>query len=164
LTLQSLSKSFTLASVLLAAIATIRWHQRAFAVAVRDTSAAVSRAPERLGPKDTASIDEAANSIVDNDPFRLTNSPPLVRFDLAADGATPTVAALRPPRPVLTLKAIVGGPPWQAVIDGIPGEPAGTVAEQGRRFDKLLVRAVTRDSVVVQGPDTSWVLNFRKGS
>ena len=34
----------------------------------------------------------------------------------------------------------------------------------GRRhlFDKLVARAVTRDSVVIQGPDTTWVLGFRR--
>jgi hypothetical protein len=65
---------------------------------------------------------------------------------------------------VLVLKAIVGGPPWQALIDGIPGQPIGAIAEQGKRFNGFLVKLVTADSVVVQGPDTSWVLSFRKRS
>jgi hypothetical protein len=59
------------------------------------------------------------------------------------------------------LKAIIGGPPWQAVIDGIPGQPPGTIAGTGARFDKLVVRSVTRDTVVVQGPDTTWSLGFK---
>ncbi|MDB4878329.1 MAG: hypothetical protein JWM41_4775 [Gemmatimonadetes bacterium] len=63
-------------------------------------------------------------------------------------------------RPVMTLKAIVGGPPWQAVVDGIPGQPPGVLVRQGTTLDKLAIRSVTRDSVVIQGPDTTWVLGF----
>jgi hypothetical protein len=63
-------------------------------------------------------------------------------------------------RPTFALKAIVGGPPWSAVIDGIPGQAAGTVIRQGAQFEKLVVRSVTRDSVIIQGPDTTWVLRF----
>ncbi|MEO7086498.1 MAG: hypothetical protein ABI442_18860 [Gemmatimonadaceae bacterium] len=102
---------------------------------------------------------------VENDPFRLSNSAPTVRFSLA-DGTTIVGAApIAPPlRPAFVLKAIVGGPPWQAVIDGIPGQPPGTLAEPGKRFDKFVIRDVTRDSVIVQGPDTSWILSFRRRS
>ncbi|MDB4878547.1 MAG: hypothetical protein JWM41_4993 [Gemmatimonadetes bacterium] len=62
----------------------------------------------------------------------------------------------------MTLKAIVGGPPWEAIVDGIPGQPPGTVVRSGSTLDKLAVRSVTRDSVVIQGPDTTWVLSFRR--
>jgi hypothetical protein len=62
----------------------------------------------------------------------------------------------------MTLKAIVGGPPWQAVVDGIPGQAQGTIVRAGAAFDKLVARAVTRDSVIIQGPDTAWVLTFRR--
>ena len=58
----------------------------------------------------------------------------------------------------------MGGPPWQAVIDGIPGLPAGTVVRSGNVFDKLTIRSVTRDSVFVQTPDTAWFLTLVKGS
>jgi len=104
--------------------------------------------------------------MVTNDPFRLSNRAATVRYDPASDGAGSGVGSVATPmlRPVLVLKAIVGGPPWQAVIDGLPGQPAGTMAQQGSTFDKLVVRAVTRDSVIVQGPDTSWVLGFTKRS
>jgi hypothetical protein len=106
--------------------------------------------------------------VVSNDPFRLGNHASAVRYDPSSDrdaagvgGAGLTMPA---PHPVLVLKAIAGGPPWQAVIDGIPGQPPGIVAQPGMRFDKLVVRAVTRDSVVIQGSDTIWVLSFRKRS
>jgi hypothetical protein len=107
------------------------------------------------------SLADAEDAIVMNDPFRLSNSPPSVRFDPGFEVSSGAVVALPQPRPTLVLKAIVGGPPWQAVIDGIPGQPAGTVAQSGSKFDRFVVRVVTRDSVVVQGTDTSWVLSFR---
>jgi hypothetical protein len=108
------------------------------------------------------SLADAEDAIVTNDPFRLSNSPAAVRYDPASDGQIIGILAGPPqPRPTLVLKAIVGGPPWQAVIDGIPGQPPGTVARAGSRFDRFTVRVVTRDSVIVQGVDTSWVLSFR---
>jgi hypothetical protein len=67
-------------------------------------------------------------------------------------------------RPVFALKAIVGGPPWQAIVDGIPGQPSGTIVSNGMTIGKLTIRGVTRDSVVIQGPDTTWVLTFRRSS
>jgi hypothetical protein len=113
------------------------------------------------------SDEELANAeatIVDNDPFRLSNSPSAVRF--APDEVSAPAGAAPPPpiRPVLILKAIVGGPPWQAIVDGLPGRTAGTLVRAGDAFDKLTTRAVTRDSVIIQGPDTMWVLSFRKKS
>jgi hypothetical protein len=106
---------------------------------------------------------DAEDATVRNDPFRLSNHPATVPYDPASNGSVSVAAAGRAgPRPALTLKAIVGGPPWLAVIDGIPGQAPGVAAQQGARFDKLVIRAVTRDSVVVEGPDTSWVLSFRK--
>src|SRR6478735_2964269 len=86
--------------------------------------------------------------------------PASVRFDPAVrdESVSPAVPLIRP---TLVLKAIIGGPPWQAVIDGIPGQPPGTIAGPGARFDRLVVRSVTRDTVVVQGPDTTWSLAFK---
>jgi hypothetical protein len=119
----------------------------------------VAHSGARPEPTDSA-LGDAEDATVSNDPFRLSNEPSAVRYDPATDGsaATPAAPAVRPS---LTLKAIIGGPPWQAVIDGIPGQPPGTVAGPGARFDKLVIKNVFRDSVVVQVPDTSWVLAFR---
>jgi hypothetical protein len=105
-------------------------------------------------------LDDATDATITNDPFRLANEPSSVRYEPAAQGGAP-MSATPVVRPTLVLKAIIGGPPWQAVIDGIPGQPAGAVASSGTRFDKLVVRSVSRDSVVVQGPDTAWTLSFK---
>jgi hypothetical protein len=103
---------------------------------------------------------EVEERIVSNDPFRLSNSPSSIRYSPSSDNVG--FSASGPLRPNLTLKAIVGGPPWQAIVDGIPGQQQGTLVRAGSAFDKLIARAVTRDSVVIQGPDTTWVLSFRR--
>jgi hypothetical protein len=112
------------------------------------------------------SVDEmlatAEDLTVTNDPFRLANTPAAVRFDPNDEmGAVGPIVTLAPRiRPNMTLKAVIGGPPWQAIVDGIPGQAQGTLVRPGSVFDKLVARAVTRDSVVIQGPDTTWVLAF----
>jgi hypothetical protein len=120
---------------------------------------ALAHATMRPRPSDSVLAD-AEDATVSNDPFRLANAPASVRFDPAveAESASPPVPVARP---TLVLKAIIGGPPWQAVIDGIPGQPSGTIAGPGAHFDKLVIRSVTRDTVVVQGPDTTWSLAFK---
>ena len=107
------------------------------------------------------SVAIAEESIVSNDPFRIANSPTAARYDPTSESVRPNDAApLILVRPSFVLRAIVGGPPWQAVIDGIPGQPSGTVVRAGMIFDKLTVSAITRDNVVIKGPDTTWALSF----
>ena len=119
--------------------------------------------PIRLPPDSLIndSLAIAEESIASNDPFRVANSPPAVRYDPTSEAARPNDAApLILVRPSFALRAIVGGPPWQAVIDGIPGQPSGTIVRAGMIFDKLTVSAITRDSVIIKGPDTTWALSF----
>ncbi len=140
------------------AVAALRW-RAASPPQLPRRRIALAHAATRPRPSDSVLAD-AEDATVSNDPFRLANVPASVRFDPAVEGesASPVVPVARP---TLVLKAIIGGPPWQAVIDGIPGQPPGTIAGPGARFDKLVIRSVTRDTVVVQGPDTTWSLGFR---
>ena len=139
----------------------LRWRNTPLIASV-DSAVIQTRARPDIQP-DAKQVRDAADLVVSNDPFRLTNTPALVRYDPQAEGAVATTSVAAPPsRPVMTLKAIVGGPPWQAIVDGLPGQPPGTVVRAGNAFDKLVARAVTRDSVVIQGPDTTWVLSFRR--
>ena len=145
-------------SVVAFTAAVVRWRGAAPPVILPRTIA-VARSSPHARPSDST-LDDAENLTVSNDPFRLSNEPAAVRYDPATDGVA-AIAAVPVVRPTLVLKAIIGGPPWQAVIDGLPGQPPGTIAAPGTRFDKLLVRSVSRDSVVVQGPDTTWALSFK---
>jgi hypothetical protein len=140
-----------------------RW--RSAEVVTPATGHAVGTTWTGAPPASDSALEEAEALAVTNDPFRLSNSPPDVRFDPVNEGAMGGHVAAPPlVRPAFVLKAIVGGPPWNAVVDGIPGQPSGTVAQQGARYDKLVVRSITRDSVIIQGPDTTWVLRFGRRS
>ena len=108
---------------------------------------------------------EAEELIVSNDPFRLANEPTAVRYDPAREDAPAAATQVGLPRlrPNMVLKAVIGGPPWQAIVDGIPGQPPGTIVRAGSTFDQIVVRAVTRDSIIIKGADTTWILSFRRG-
>jgi hypothetical protein len=88
-------------------------------------------------------------NIVARDLFRSAGATPLPR------------AAGAGVRPMLTLKAIAG-PPWRAIIDGLPGQPNAVVVGVGSVFDRLTIKSVSRDNVVVQTPDATWVLSLSR--
>jgi hypothetical protein len=54
------------------------------------------------------------------------------------------------------------GPPWQAVVEGIPGREGGVVVREGEVLGELRVRSIKRDTVVVVGFDTTWALAVRR--
>jgi hypothetical protein len=156
-----MSKALAVAVVLFATLATRRW------MVLPDPAAAPLPSVARLGATGTWASDDsltsAAEATVANDPFRLANAPSQVRYDPKVEEGMQSGAFAPPPapRPTLVLKAIVGGPPWQAVIDGLPGQPSGTVVREGSIFDKLSIKSVTRTEVIVGGMDTVWTLAFR---
>ncbi|HEY4303840.1 MAG TPA: hypothetical protein VGM82_05205 [Gemmatimonadaceae bacterium] len=123
-----------------------------------------------LGPElpttGTASLDSAVADVVDNDPFRIANEPSDVRYRITAIEAAATTppVVVREPGPSLTLKAIVGGPPWQALIEGVPGQGHAMLVHAGTKFDKVLVREIARDSVIIRTADTTLVLRFARRS
>jgi len=140
-------------------VAVARWQSAFPNEAHRPISAPPVRLPSDSLINDSLAI--AEESIVSKDPFRVANSPAGVRYDPTTDAVRPNDAApLILVRPSFVLRAIVGGPPWQAVIDGIPGQPSGTIVRAGMTFDKLTVSAITRDNVIIKGPDTTWALSF----
>lgn len=106
-------------------------------------------------PPGIADLEESSMTVIDANPFRLSRTPASVRFGRAKDATAPAES-----RPTLTLRGIVGGPPWQAVVDGIPGVAEGTVVRTGSLFDRYRVISVSRDSVIVLGPDTTWRLTM----
>lgn len=159
----SVSSALFAASIMLGLIAVHRWSDAIPNFTVRTPTLVGLRAERALLADD--SLANAEDLTVNNDPFRLSNRAAITRYDPALEGPVSVsgASAMSPlPRPTLSLKAIAGGPPWQALVDGLPGQLAGTVVSAGDRFERLVVRAVTRDSVIVQSPDTTWVLGFRK--
>ena len=125
----------------------------------------IARAPALPPITNSDSLAEAEALLVENDMFRLANRPASVPFTLtplpeAHDSrrAPPPVE----PRPNLVVRAIVGGPPWLAVVDGVPNQTKSLTVRAGDTFGKLVIQSVGRDTVVVQMSDSTWKLTISR--
>lgn len=107
-------------------------------------------------------IERAREAIVSRNPFRIDRKPSIVAFGAPAlpyaGGFVPT----KPPNPALKVSGIIGGPPWAAVVEGMPGRDGGVLVRSGDVIGAFSVRSVTRDSVVIAGMDTTWRLTVRR--
>lgn len=114
-----------------------------------------------LGVADSAVIFRAAERVVSRDPFRLERRPADVRFD--PDPPPPARPEAPPPRRVAEPRLLgVTGPPWRAILEGVPGRERAVVARVGSTFGELVVARISADTVIVQAPDTSFVLIVRR--
>jgi hypothetical protein len=105
-------------------------------------------------PRSVDSVAQWSRALAARDPFRLARAPATVRF-----GSQPPISEVtRVPRPTLVLSGLLGGPPWRAIIEGVPGHQGSFVVASGDSLGALRIRTVTRDSIVIQGLDTTWVL------
>jgi hypothetical protein len=104
----------------------------------------------------------AATALVEGDPFRLERSPASVRYQQTLEGASGAPSPPAPPKPMLILRGIVGGPPWEAMIDGIPGRQGSVLVHQGDALGDLNVRTISRDTVTIRGADTTWKLSMKQ--
>jgi hypothetical protein len=112
-----------------------------------------------LVPRSDALV-AASEALVARDPFRLERKPSDVAYSPALEGAPPPPP--RPPRPALALAGIVGGPPWEALLEGIPGREGSTLVRRGDTLGGLRVRSITKDTVRIIGMDTTWTLTVRR--
>jgi hypothetical protein len=58
------------------------------------------------------------------------------------------------------LRGLVGGPPWNAILDGVPGHDGGFVVRAGDSVAGLKIRSVRRDGATIRGMDTTWILRL----
>lgn len=128
---------------------------------------AIPAEPRRVPP---ARLAEAAQSVVGGNPFRLDRAPAPIGFAQPGTdpgmmggmmGAPPVYEPPPPPRPQLAVSGIVG-PPWRAVLEGVPGQESGILVKPGDAFGELRIREVTQTTVVVSAPDTTWRLSVRR--
>jgi hypothetical protein len=115
-----------------------------------------------LGPIDVTSLTAAATTLRDRNPFRLQRRPATRRvnpFEVVQAAPPPTPAT---PRPTLSLAGILGGPPWHAVIEGVPGREGGTLLGIGEEANGIRLEQIRRDTVVLAGLDTTWILIPRR--
>ena len=148
-----------LSSAILALVAARGWAAGidAGAEGMAEIPAAAAAAVAAL---DGDSLAAAADYAAEHDPFRLARRPSDVPYVPGVEGAAPEVPPL--PKPVLSLRGIVGGDPWQGVVDGLPGVGGSTVVRQGQVIGDLRISLVTRDLVVVEGMDTTWSLRIER--
>jgi hypothetical protein len=111
-----------------------------------------------------ARLAAAARDVMGGNPFRLDRAPAPIGFAQPTAGpyaAPPSYEPPPPPRPQLAVSGIMG-PPWQAVLEGVPGREGGVLVRKGDVLGELRIRDVTQTVVVVSAPDTTWRLSVRR--
>jgi hypothetical protein len=112
------------------------------------------------GPvRKTKSTTDQGRDIVAGDLFRRERQ----INDSAPWGAASQLTPLpppAPPKPRLVLRGLVGGPPWQAILDGLPGHEGSYVARAGDSIGGLKIRSVRGDGATIRGMDTTWLLKL----
>lgn len=151
------------------AVALLGWTRwRRAEPAARAPASAVWTAPPEPRPVPRERLAEAARAVAGGNPFRLERAPAPVGFPRPGMGGVPGIGMMPPPfapppppRPQLFVSGIVG-PPWQALLEGVPGREGAVVVRQGDVLGDLRVREITGSAVVVASPDTTWRLAVRK--
>jgi hypothetical protein len=100
-------------------------------------------------------------AITSSDPFRLERRPSSVAYGAQPEEA-PATPLPKPPKPKLALAGIVGGPPWVALLDGVPGRNGSVVVHAEDTLAGLRVRAVGSRSITITGLDTTWKLTLKR--
>ena len=124
----------------------------------------LSAAPAMLPTRETARTlaastkpDDQLRAILAGDVFRRERAAP----DSVIAPPTPaTPKPLPPPKPRLVLRGIVGGPPWNAILEGVPGHDGSYVVTTGDSVAGLKIRSVRRDGATIRGMDTTWILKL----
>ena len=111
-------------------------------------------------PPDEAEFAHAAELITASDPFRVQRRPAAVRF-LVDTVATPAQSPSITPT-TLALAGIIGGPPWEALVEGLPNRDGATLVKRGDVFGSIKIVRVTRDSVVIVMPDSLRTLGLKR--
>jgi hypothetical protein len=108
---------------------------------------------------DTSRLSGSATNLREHDPFRFDRTAARVRFNPSGPVGQPGVAPPpAPPRPVIRLVGIIGGPPWTALVEGVPGRESGVLLRIGEASGGVRVTSLAGDSGVFAGFDTVWVL------
>lgn len=119
-------------------------------------------ATDQSQPPESEDLDSAVDEIVTSDPFRLDHAaPPLVSTQpsLVIPTPAPSIPA-RPATPILT--ALLGGPPWRAVLEGVAGSDVPVVVSGGMRVGPFVVVTVGPIGVQLTAGDTTWNLRLRR--
>jgi len=126
-------------------------------------AATVWPAPSLNRPPTADSLAVLTSHIVDGDAFRLDRKPAAVPYRVAGDTAiSVATAAPPPPKPALALVGIIGGPPWAALVNGIPAHDGTMLVHAGDTLGGLRITAVSGDGVTITGLDTVWHVTTKR--
>lgn len=114
----------------------------------------------RMFDRDT--LDSAATRTAEHDLFRLDRRPTSVAFSTAPMGPAVPQPPMGPAIHI-ALQGTIGGPPWQAILSGIPGHDGTAVVHSGDTLGGITIRRVSRDSVVVRVKDSTWTVTLARG-
>ena len=120
------------AAVVLATLAGARARSVASAVSMSASQARgdeTATSPPSILRSPAAVLVGASEAIVARDPFRLERKPSDVAYGPAMETTAPPPPS--PPRPALAVVGIVGGPPWEALVEGIPGRQSSVLVRRG---------------------------------
>jgi len=107
-------------------------------------------------PPTSAALDSAVDDIAERNLFRPERASAEEREGAPAPGPMAMTAPSN--KPHLVLKGVLGGPPWDAVVEGVPGREGAVVIRVGESVSGITVRAIRRDTAYVRGFDTTWAL------
>ncbi|HEX6809096.1 MAG TPA: hypothetical protein VF118_14005 [Gemmatimonadaceae bacterium] len=110
---------------------------------------------------DPDSLAVLVEHITSADPFRLDRKPATVAYGAPDTIAAHVAAQAAVARPPLVLVGIVG-PPWRALVNGIPGHDGSTVIRAGQTVAGLRVGAITATTTTITGMDTTWRLTVKR--
>lgn len=135
------------------------WRLTRPAGATPAVAGAIAPLPSAPAMFDADSLAQYAERATDGNLFREDRSrtPEHIAEQSTALAPHPTT-----PVPPLSLRGIIGGPPWDVVLDGIPGRSAGTVLRDGETVAGFTVAVIARDAVRIKGQDTSWTIFLRR--
>lgn len=111
---------------------------------------------------DEDTLTAAAERTVQSDPFRADRHPASVPFSMTPAGSSAPLIPAGPPLRI-ALRGTIGGPPWRAILSGIPGHDGTVLLSPGDSLGGILVRRVTRDSAVVRLKDSTWAVAIASG-
>ena len=147
-------------AVAIAVASIAAWTTAISAPAVQEHPAAIG-SPSPTAP-DTVALAMSAARLRSRDPFRLERKPADVRYNPWEPLAASAAPAPAPSRPALALVGLVGGAPWNALLEGVPGRETGMLLQLGDSACGIRFVALRGDTVVLAGFDTTWSLVARR--
>jgi hypothetical protein len=122
------------------------------------TSAPTPAAELMREASSASAFESAVASIVSRNMFSTERRPmPAVKPPVAAEQRS-----IIPSKPQLVLRGLIGGPPWDALLEGVPGREGSVVLRGGRTIMGFRLTIVRNDTAYIEGMDTLWTLTVRR--